>query len=328
MEISEAELKPKLTIKDIKQRLIVMSIVRVKSMICSIVGASLLTSFFVLPGAFAQDNSDGRYRPEGRTFARSAANLFDDRLYEARTFTTGTDRAEFASATIFYPLTLSFDRPNGAVIMSPAYRQTPDAYDWLGVMLASMGVITTILETNTAEDNLEQRKNALIAGVALVREENAKSDSPIYNKIDEAQIGIMGHSLSGGASLRAAEELSDTIKAVVPLAPYCCELGQSFQGDLSGVSVPTLIIASAEDTIAPPETHARLLYDSINASTSKVYLEFATGNHMLATNTGPDLQTLGTYIYAFLKANFTGDSKYGDFINDDGEDSFSSYETN
>ena len=122
--------------------------------------------------------------------------------------------------------------------------------------MASLGVITAIIETNTTEDNLEQRKNALLAGVALIKEQNSNSNSPIYNKIDEAQIGIMGHSLSGGASLRAAEELSDDIKAVIPLAPYCCELGQSFEGDLNGVSVPTLIVATAEDTIAP-QTHTR-----------------------------------------------------------------------
>ena len=305
-----------------------MNVMRVKSIISTIIGAGLLTSSLVLPGVFAQDNSDGRYRPEGRTFARSAANLFDDRLFEARTYVAGTDVAEFASATIFYPLTLSFDVPNGVVVMSPGYRQTPEGYDWWGPMLASVGIITAIIETNTTEDNLEQRKDALIAGVELIKRENANSASPINNKVNESQIAIMGHSLGGGASLRAAEELGDDIKAVIPLTPYCCELGQSFEGDLSGVSTPTLIIATAEDTIAPPETHSRLLYDAINSSTDKVYLEFAEGAHNLPTSQGSELQTQGTYVYAFLKANFTGDSKYDDFINGDGENSFSSYESN
>ena len=317
-----------MTIKDIKQRLIVMNIMRVKSIISTIIGACLLTSSLIIPSVFAQDNSDGRYRPEGRTFARSAANLFDDRLFEARTYVTGTDVAEFASATIFYPLTLSFDLPNGVVVMSPGYTGTPESYDWWGPMLASVGIITAIIETNTPEDNLEQRKNALIAGVELIKRENANSASPINNKVNESQIALMGHSLGGGASLRAAEELGNGIKAVVPLTPYCCELGQSFEGDLNGVSTPTLIIATAGDTIAPPETHARLLYDAINSSTDKVYLEFAEGTHGLPTNQGSDLQTQGTYVYAFLKANFTSDSKYADFIGGDGEDSFSTYETN
>ena len=321
-------LTAKMTIKDIKQRLIVMNIIRVKSIISTIIGAGLLISSLISPSVFAQDNTDGRYRPEGRTFARNAANLFDDRLFEARTYETGTDVTQFASATIFYPLTLSFDLPNGVVVMSPGYRGTPEGYDWWGPMLASVGIITMIIETNTTEDNLEQRKNALIAGVELIRRENANSASPVNNKVDESKIAIMGHSLGGGASLRAAEELGAEIKAVVPLTPYCCELGQSFEGDLSGVSTPTLIIATAEDTIAPPETHSRLLYDAINASTSKVYLEFAEGAHNLPSNQGSELQTQGTYVYAFLKSNFTGESKYADFINGDGEDSFSTYETN
>ncbi|MDG2421339.1 MAG: acetylxylan esterase [Gammaproteobacteria bacterium] len=305
-----------------------MNVLRIKSLISIMAGIGLLAGSLILPNAIAQDNSDGRYRPEGRTFARNAANLFDDRLFEARTYIAGTDVAEFASATIFYPLTLSFDRPNGAVVMSPGYRGTPEAYDWWGPMLASVGIITLIIETNTTEDNLEQRKNALIAGVELIKRENAEDSSPINNKLDESQIAIMGHSLGGGASLRAAAELGGDIKAVVPLTPYCCELGQSFEGDLNDVSVPTLIIATAEDTIAPPETHSRLLYDAINSSTDKVYLEFAEGSHNLPTNQGTDLQIQGTYVYAFLKANFTDDSKYADFINGDGEENFSSYETN
>ena len=305
-----------------------MNLLKIKSLTTTFTGVALLAGSLLFPIAIAQDNSDGRYRPEGRTFARNAANLFDDRLYEARTYVTGGDVAEFASATIFYPLTLSFDRPNGAVVMAPGYQGTPEVYDWWGPMLASVGVITMIIETNTTTDNLEQRKNALIAGVELIKSENSNSASPINNKLDVGQIGIMGHSLGGGASLRAAEELGSDIKAVVPLTPYCCELGQSFEGDLAGVSVPTLIVTSAEDAIAPPETHGRLLFDAINSSTSKVYLEFAAGNHMLPSNQGSDLGTLGTYVYAFLKSNFTGDEKYADFIAGDGEDQFSSYETN
>lgn len=305
-----------------------MNLLRMKSLTTYLMGIALVASSLTIPTVFAQDNADGRYRPEGRTFARNAANYFDDRLYEARTYTTGTDVSEFASATVFYPLTLSFDRPNGAVVMSPGYRGTPEVYDWWGPMLASVGIITAIIETNTTEDNLEQRKNALIAGVELLKRENGNSESPISNKLDESQIAIMGHSLGGGASLRAAEELGDAVKAVVPLTPYCCELGQSFEGDLNGVSTPTLIIATADDTIAPPATHARLLFDSINSSTSKVYMEFAEGGHMIPANQGSELETQGKYVYAFLKANFTGDSKYSDFIGGDGEDSFSSYEAN
>ena len=305
-----------------------MNLLRIKTLTSALIGLVILAGSFTTPSTVAQDNSDGRYRPEGRTFARNAANMFDDRVFEVRTYDTGTNQEAFASATIFYPLTLSFDPPNGAVIMVPGYRGTPPGYDWWGPMLASIGVITMIIETNTPEDSLEARKNAFIAGVEFLRGENSNAASPIRDKLDTSNIAIMGHSLGGGASLRAAEELASQIKAVIPLTPYCCELGQPFEGDLSGVSVPTLIIASAEDAIAPPADHARMLYDSVNASTEKVYLEFATGNHMLPSNSGQDLETLGTYVYAFIKENFTDNPRYTDFIFGDGEEQFSIYETN
>ena len=38
-----------------------------------------------------------------------------------------------------------------------------------------------------------------------------------------------------------------------------------------------MIIASAEDEVAPPADHAKLLYDSIGGS--KTYVEFASGDH-------------------------------------------------
>lgn len=305
-----------------------MNLQRIKSLATYLIGIALLASTFLIPISSAQDNSDGRYRPEGRTFAANTARFFDDRLFEARTYVTGTNVDEFASITIFYPLTLSFDQPNGAIVMSPGYRGTPDTYDWWGPMLASVGIITAIIETNTAEDNLDQRKNALIAGVELLKRENADEASPLTNKLNENQIAIMGHSLGGGASLQAAQELGEEIKAVVPLTPYCCELGQSFEGDLNGVTTPTLIIATADDTIAPPETHARMLYDSINSSTSKVYMEFAEGGHMIPANQGSELEAQGKYVYAFLKSQFTGDEKYSDFVDGEGESSFSTYESN
>ena len=106
LQANGAEVSAILTIQDKKQRLIVMHLVRVKTLICSILGAGLLTSSLIFPSVFAQDNSDGRYRPEGRAFARTASNLFDDRLFEARTYIAGTDVDEFASATIFIRLLL------------------------------------------------------------------------------------------------------------------------------------------------------------------------------------------------------------------------------
>ena len=202
---------------------------------------------------------------------------------------------------VFYPLTLSFDPPNGAVAFVPGFRAPASVYEWWGPALASLGYSVFILETNAPTDALAARADALIAAVDFIKSENQNPDAPVANKIDPEKIAIMGHSMGGGASLVAATQMGDDIKAVIPLALYCCELGQSFSGDYSSLAVPAMIIASAEDEVAPPAEHAKLLYDSIGGS--KTYVEFASGNHSFVSNSGEQKAALGRFVLAFLKDN-------------------------
>ena len=65
-----------------------------------------------------------------------------------------------------------------------------------------------------------------------------------------------------------------------------------------------MIIASAEDEVAPPADHAKLLYDSIGGS--KTYVEFASGDHMFVSNSGEQKAALGRFVLAFLKDNLDG----------------------
>ncbi|MGB0231420.1 MAG: alpha/beta hydrolase, partial [Pseudohongiellaceae bacterium] len=210
----------------------------------------------------------------------------------------------FAGAMAFYPLTLSFDPPNGAVAFVPGFRAPASVYEWWGPALASLGYTVFILETNTPTDALAARADALIAAVDFIKSENQNPDAPVANKIDPEKIAIMGHSMGGGASLVAATQMGDDIKAVIPLALYCCEPGQSFSGDYSSLTVPAMIIASAEDEVAPPADHAKLLYDSIGGS--KTYVEFASGDHMFVSNSGQQKAALGRFVLAFLKDNLDG----------------------
>ncbi len=271
----------------------------------------LTISLFTTTQVSAQDGAEpGRYRPQGREIARDIGREYDEALYEVRTYDPESDAAEFAGATIFYPLTLSFAAPSGAVILVPGYTATQDNYDWWGPALASLGIVVMIIDTNDPQDTFQPRKEAHIAAVNFLKSENNNSDSPISGKTDTNKIAMMGHSLSGGAALAAAEELGSDVKAVISLMPYCCELGQSFDGDYSRLTVPTLIMASSEDSVAPPQTHARALYDSVADSTNKAYLEFATGSHILPTNAGSDLATQARFAFAWLKLQMDGNATF------------------
>ena len=287
----------------------------------------LAASALLLPLASAQDNSQGRYRPEGRQIGVATGREFGERVYEVRTYEATPGVAEFADVMVFYPLTLSFDRPNGAIAFSPGFRAAADNYEWWGPTLASLGYNVFIFNTNEPTDSLAARADALTALVDFIKAENARPDSPVANKIDEEKIVLMGHSMGGGAALAAADALGDAIAAVIPLQLYCCEPGSTFEGDYSSITAPTLVIASAEDDVAPPEAHARLLYDSLG-SDNKIYMEFATGGHMIVANGGPEHDTMGRLTLAFLKAYLDGVDGLVETVTNPGDDyadTFSTY---
>ncbi len=277
-------------------------LVRIPARALLLLAAGLL---LLPPATQAQDNSQGRYRPEGRQIGVATGREFGERVYEVRTYEANPGAAEFASAMVFYPLTLSFDRPNGAIAFSPGFRAAADNYEWWGPTLASLGYNVFILNTNEPTDGLAARAAALAALVDFIQAENSNPESPVHNKIDTEKIALMGHSMGGGAALAAAEQLGDAVGAVIPLALYCCEPGAAFEGDFSAMTAPALVIASAEDQVAPPADHARLLYDSLGAET-RVYMEFAAGDHMFPANGGPEHDTMGRMTLAFLKAYLDG----------------------
>jgi dienelactone hydrolase len=293
--------------------------------------ALLLTLLALLATGFisqAQDNSQGRYRPEGREIGRAAAQELGERLFEVRNYVPEISSEAFAGATIFYPLTLSFDAPMGGLVLAPGFRASQSNYDWWGPALASLGYAVMIIDTNSPSDGLEARKQALIAGVSFLKDQNDNPDSPLNGKFDTSRVAIMGHSMGGGAALAAAAELGEQIRAVIPLAPYCCEAGGSFASDFSALDTPALIIASAVDEVAPPAEHARMLYDNL-ADGSKLYMELAEGNHMLVANGGSDLATIGKFTLAFLKVYLEGKENLRPFISEPGSDyreRFSRYE--
>jgi predicted dienelactone hydrolase len=257
--------------------------------------------------------------------AASVASLSADGEYRVLTYTDFPDVPEFGDATIYYPV--GTPGPIGGVAIAPGFTEEQRHIEWLGPRLASHGFAVLLLDTNDRRDPPDARAAALLGAIRVLRGENSRRGSPLFGRIDTAEMAVMGHSMGGGGALLAANAHSDVLKALIPLAPWEPDT------DFTGISVPTLIIAGSADPIAPVADHAWRHYNSIPRSTTKAYVEFEGSDHYLAdTNRGTDLDTVGRLAIAWLKLYLDGDERYRPLIygarskTDEGK--FSRYVTN
>ncbi len=263
----------------------------------------MLLLSLMLVACTAEDSSTSQMLGEMPTIA----SLSVDGALEISAYTTFPDSPDYGNATIYYPL--DSQQPIGGVAVAPGFTERQRHVNWWGPRLASHGYAVLVLDTNDPRDRPDVRATALMAGIATLRAENSRSGSPLFGKLDVSKMAVMGHSMGGGGALLAANEHSDQIKAAIPLTPWQPD------ADFSSVTIPTLIIAGADDGIAAVADHAWKHFESIPATTTKVYLEVAGGDHFIA-NSGQnrDKATMGRYGIAWLKLYLDEDQRYRDFI--------------
>ncbi len=240
--------------------------------------------------------------------APTVASLSTDGAYEVMTYTDIPDVPEFGDATVYYPV--DTPSPIGGVAIAPGWTEVQSHIEWWGPRLASHGYAVLTLDTNDRmRDQPEERAEALIAAVRILKAENDRVGSPLEGRIDAGKMAIMGHSMGGGGTLIAANNYPDEIQAAIPFTPWQPD------GDFNRITVPTLVMAGSADRIAGVEEQAWPHFQSIPESTIKVYLEIEGGDHYIADSTrGPDLATIGRYGIAWLKLYLDGDERYRSFI--------------
>ena len=105
---------------------------------------------------------------------------------------------------------------------------------------------------------------------------NALFQNHIYPKI-----GVMGHSMGGGASFLAADN-NTNIHALIGLAP--AETNPSAIAVAPTVQVPSIVFSGSSDGVTPPAQHHIPMYDAIT-STCKSFVNIIGGAHCYFANT-------------------------------------------
>jgi triacylglycerol lipase len=234
--------------------------------------------------------------------------------YTVKTYTDGLSEPTYASSMMYYPE--GAEPPFAVVAFTPGFTATKENYTFLGDMLASHGIAALLTTPTSTSDQPPARGKDLVAAVARIKAENDREGSPLKGKIAVDRICVTGHSMGGGGTLYAANELGDKIKCAVPMQPW--QPGGSFPK----VSAPILFIGAESDTIAAVAQNALPHYMSIPDTTEKIYAEFAGKDHYLSTNrtseddksATPSFDPQAAYIIPFYKLFLEDDTRYRDYL--------------
>ena len=167
--------------------------------------------------------------------------------------------------------------------------------DW-GPLYASHGIVAMIVHTS-GMDQPNTRGQKLTKGIAAFKEENTRSESPLFGKLS-GRYGTSGFSMGGGGTTYAASGDS-SLKSSVAIMPY----GPTG----SGMKVPTMIICGSSDTIAPCDSHGTPLYSQIPGSTPKIRVTINSSHSGYAASGG---NMEGAWGLAFQKVYLEGDTRW------------------
>ncbi|MEU5877100.1 dienelactone hydrolase family protein [Spirillospora sp. NPDC047279] len=204
----------------------------------------------------------------------------------------------FNRGTIYYPTDTS-QGTFGAVTIIPGFTEPESTMAWYGPRLASQGFVVMTLEPYSVLNIPDNRADQMLAALDYLT-----TTSQVKNRIDPGRLAVMGHSMGGGGSLRAAQK-RPSLKAIIPLAPWHTER------DWSAVKTPTLIVAADNDFIAGVGTHAEPFYNSLGQAPEKAYLLLKNAGHMapIFPNT-----TIAMYSISWLKRYVDEDTRYSQFL--------------
>ncbi|WP_439423104.1 bis(hydroxyethyl) terephthalate hydrolase [Saccharothrix sp. HUAS TT10] len=204
----------------------------------------------------------------------------------------------FGGGTIYYP-TSTAEGTFGAIAISPGYTGTQSSISWLGPRIASQGFVVFTIDTNTRYDQPDSRADQLLSALDYLTQR-----STVRTRIDASRLGLMGHSMGGGGTMRAAEQ-RPSLQAAIPLT------GWHTDKSWGSNRVPTLVVGAENDSVAPVSSHSIPFYTSLPSTLDKAYLELNGASHFAPNSSNT---TIAKYSIAWLKRFIDNDTRYEQFL--------------
>lgn len=195
--------------------------------------------------------------------------------------------------------------PYASMVIVPGFTaQRSDIAPW-AAFLASHGIVSLAIDTNSTSDQPDVRSMALLDALESLKKENMRDGSPIKGQLDTTHMGIMGWSMGGGGTWITADSHPE-LKVAVSLCGWIVGAPGSM------TTVPSLQLAVQDDQLAAGMSQP--VYAAIPDSTPKMLVEWQSGGHWINnTPTNQDNQ-VGRYGLVWVKIFLEGDDRYRQFL--------------
>lgn len=207
------------------------------------------------------------------------------------------------SSELYYPEGAT--PPFAAMVIVPGFTaQRSDVAPW-GEFLASHGIASLVIDTNSTSDQPDTRSRALLDAVESLKKENMRDGSPLRGKLDTTRVGLMGWSMGGGGTWISADSHPE-LKVAVSLC------GWIVQGVGGNTKVPSLQLAVIDDELAAGMSQP--VYTAIPAATPKMLVEWNGGGHWINNSPKSKGNEVGGYGLPWIKVFLEGDERYRQFF--------------
>lgn len=250
------------------------------------------------------------------------APLAIDSIVESAGLRNGPD---YNGATIYFPTGSGVYK---SIVLVPGFTATQSSIAPWARFFASRGYVCMTIGTNSLIDLPDIRAKALIDAMETIREENLRSTSPLFSKLDTNNIAVGGWSMGGGGAQLAAV-LEPRIKVVFAITPWL-EVAKVNPAYLNH-NAAVLILSGEIDPTAPPASYANIHYANTPGTTNKMIYEVKGGNHNTPLDPTTGSGDLGNVAFAWMNLYLNDDDCYCPMLKDDSLNQHASatkYETN
>jgi dienelactone hydrolase len=216
---------------------------------------------------------------------------------------------KYKGGTVYYPV--KADPKFAMVVVCPGWTATQDSIGSWGPFYATHGIVALTIDTNTTNDSVVQRAEALLDALADLRAENDRQDSPLFGKLDVMRAGLSGWSMGGGATWINASAHPE-LKTAVSLAGHMATAGGA--GVAPNITVPAMLCAGSEDDLLLGGGMSQPMYDIVPETTPKLIYEVEGGTHNVCNTWQSVGGAVGRYVLSWQKVFLEGDERYRQFL--------------